>query len=111
MFSRWPLLRSSATRTTAPRATRPSTRCDPMNDAPPVTSTGRPFQFMSRLSLGLALARRACHCTQCHGSLARAGPLFLDGALVERLVRLGARLPAVLLLDAGASRAGTALGL
>ena len=48
-FSRRPLLRLSATRTRAPRATRASTRCEPMNDAPPVTRVGLSRQSMGRL--------------------------------------------------------------
>src|SRR5439155_7327935 len=40
MFDSNPLLKSSTTRTAAaPRSSRESTRCDPMNDAPPVTRT------------------------------------------------------------------------
>src|SRR5215210_4912504 len=37
-FSR-PLERLSTTRTSSPRATSPSTTCEPMNPAPPVTMT------------------------------------------------------------------------
>ena len=37
--------KSSTTRTSAPRFSRPSTRCEPRNDAPPVTSTLFWFQF------------------------------------------------------------------
>lgn len=39
--------RSSAARTVAPRRTSPSTRCEPMNEAPPVTSTFFEDQSMS----------------------------------------------------------------
>ena len=43
-FSTRPLLRSSTTRTRAPRSTSASTRWEPMNEAPPVTRTVLPFQ-------------------------------------------------------------------
>src|ERR1700680_373586 len=46
MFSTFPLVRSSTTRTWAPRATSASTRCEPMNDAPPVTRTFFRLQMM-----------------------------------------------------------------
>src|SRR4029077_16977675 len=39
MFSTFPLVSSSTMRTWAPRATSASTRCEPINDAPPVTRT------------------------------------------------------------------------
>src|SRR5258705_13552268 len=48
MFSIRPLVRLSTTRTDAPRASSASTRCDPMNEAPPVTSTVRLCQCMCR---------------------------------------------------------------
>src|SRR5262249_21935723 len=51
MFSRLPLLRLSTTRTRAPRSTSASTRWEPMNDAPPVTSTRLPFQSIRGISL------------------------------------------------------------
>src|SRR5213078_3277583 len=41
-FVRLPVRRLSTTVTTAPAAARLSTRCDPMNPAPPVTSTAFP---------------------------------------------------------------------
>src|SRR6185295_13629947 len=46
MFSIRPLLRLSTTRTRAPLATRASTRCDPMKDAPPVTRVLVADQFI-----------------------------------------------------------------
>src|ERR1700732_2664610 len=45
-FSRRPLLKLSTTRTSAPRSTRASTRAEPINEAPPVTSTRLLFQFI-----------------------------------------------------------------
>src|SRR5437773_1237522 len=44
-WSSFPLLRSSATRILAPRSISRSTRWEPINEAPPVTSTLRSFQF------------------------------------------------------------------
>ena len=37
-FSRLPLEKSSSTSTSSPRAAKASTRCEPMNPAPPVTT-------------------------------------------------------------------------
>src|SRR5690348_2876010 len=45
-FSRLPLLRLSTTRTLAPFSSRASTRCEPINEAPPVTRIFLPVQFM-----------------------------------------------------------------
>src|SRR3990172_1407665 len=49
MFSILPLLRSSTTRTAAPRSTSASTKCEPMKDAPPVTRTLRLLQSIEAL--------------------------------------------------------------
>src|SRR5579863_9222885 len=47
MFSILPLVRSSTTWTRAPRSTKASTRCDPMNEVPPVTRTFLRSQMMA----------------------------------------------------------------
>src|SRR5277367_2342420 len=52
MFSSLPLVRSSTTCTRAPRASKASTRCDPIKDAPPVTSTFLRSQMASPIPLG-----------------------------------------------------------
>ena len=58
IYSYLPVLRSSTTRTMAPRDTSASTRLEPMNEVPPVTRTCLPFQFTyPSLLWGVILAR------------------------------------------------------
>src|SRR5947208_1278214 len=99
MFSSWPLVRSSTTRTAAPRSISPSTRCEPMNEAPPVTSTGRFFQFIGTLLLPLRLGRPGC-------GLGATQLSLLHDRLVEIFVGARPRLPTVFGLDQLTASAG-----
>src|SRR5437764_15135002 len=65
-FSFLPLLMLSSTRTSAPRSTNASTRCEPIKEAPPVTKTRFCLQFIRSTSLKNAFYAKDCEETNQH---------------------------------------------
>src|SRR2546427_1871886 len=74
MLSSLPLLKLSTTPTVAPRSTNASTRCDPMNDAPPVTSVLSPCHCIARLLMADGTGNHGAPLLAAHRSRRRILP-------------------------------------